>query len=340
MCKYTYLVTLYLKKSYICAMNRLLILSALAILLAGCTSHSTYRTDSGEIWTTSYNVTYQSATDLSDSIRNVLEEVDRSLSPFNPNSRISAINAGVSMATDSLLRRMITLSAEVNGVSHGMFDPTVAPLVNLWGFGYRKARDVPDSAAVAEALQLVGISRCRLNGDTLVKGHPDMEFNFSAIAKGFACDLVGEMLRRNGVTNYLVEIGGEIVASGLNSRGELWHVQIDAPQPGNSHRRLTVITLTDCALATSGNYRNFHHTDSLTVWHTINPLTGYPAVTHTLSATVRASSCALADALATACMAMPADSALSMIATAADAACMLVVEGTDSVPAIVTSPDF
>ncbi|MDE6383256.1 MAG: FAD:protein FMN transferase [Paramuribaculum sp.] len=320
-------------------MNRLTLLAAAAIMLAGCTPTTAYRTDSGEIWTTSYNITYESASDLSDSILAVLNEVDRSLSPFNPDSRISAINAGSSTETDSLLRRMIRVSTEVNGMSGGLFDPTVAPLVNLWGFGYRKARELPDSAAVADALGLVGISRCSLTGDTLIKGHPQMEFNFSAIAKGFACDLVGEMLRRNGVENFLVEIGGEIVAAGINSRGEQWHVQIDAPQPGNGHKRLTVIPLTDCALATSGNYRNYRQADSLTVWHTINPLTGYPAVTHTLSATVRASDCALADALATACMAMSADSALSMIAAVPGAACLLVVESADSM-AVVTSPNF
>lgn len=339
MCKYTYLETLYLKKSYICAMNRPILLAALALMLAGCVPTVSYRTDSGDIWTTSYNITYESASDLSDSILAVLDEVDRSLSPFNPDSRISAINAGTSTATDTMLRRMIRMSTEVNGVSHGLFDPTVAPLVNLWGFGYRKARDIPDSTAVAEALTLVGISRCRLSGDTLVKGHPQMEFNFSAIAKGFACDLVGEMLRHNGVDNFLVEIGGEIVASGVNSRREPWHVQIDAPQPGSAHKRLTVVTLTDCALATSGNYRNYRQADSLTVWHTINPLTGYPAATHTLSATVRASYCAMADALATACMAMPADSALAMIGSVPSAACLLVVESADSMT-VVTSPNF
>ena len=339
MCKYTYLVTLYLKKSYICAMKRLTLLAAAAVMLAGCTPRSSYRTDSGEIWTTTYNITYESASDLSDSIMEVLANVDRSLSPFNPASRISAINAGSSAETDSLLRRMISLSTEVNRVSSGLFDPTVAPLVNLWGFGYRKARELPDSSAVADALALVGIARCSLRGDTLVKGDPQMEFNFSAIAKGFACDLVGEMLRRNRVENFLVEIGGEIVAAGINSRGEQWHVQIDAPRPGNGHKRLTVIALTDCALATSGNYRTYRHADSLTIWHTINPLTGYPAVTHTLSATVRASDCALADALATACMAMPADSALAMIASLPSAACLLVVESADSM-AVVTSPNF
>ncbi|MDE6783120.1 MAG: FAD:protein FMN transferase, partial [Paramuribaculum sp.] len=112
-------------------MNRLTLLAAAAIMLAGCTPTTVYRTDSGEIWTTSYNITYESASDLSDSILAVLNEVDRSLSPFNPDSRISAINAGSSTETDSLLRRMIRVSTEVNGMSGGLLDPTVAPLVNL-----------------------------------------------------------------------------------------------------------------------------------------------------------------------------------------------------------------
>lgn len=320
-------------------MNRISLIIACAIALSSCTPPN-YRTASGDIWTTTYSVTYQSPTDLADSVVTVLEQVDISLSPFNPQSRLAAINAGTSAATDTLLRHMIRLSTHVNTLSYGRFDPTVAPLVNLWGFGYRNARGIPAASAVDSALRLVGIQRCRIQADTLVKGHPGMEFNFSAIAKGYACDLVAQMLRRNGVSNYLVEIGGEIAASGLNSRGEQWHVQIDAPVPGPAHERLTVVTLTDGALATSGNYRNFRQdTTGLSVWHTIDPLTGYPARTSVLSATVRAPECALADALATACMALHADSAIAMIQAIPSAACLLVVAQSDTIT-LLTTPNF
>lgn len=318
----------------------LLLIAAFAV--AACTHVPQYRTCSGSVWTTSYSITYRSDTELNDSISAILADVDASLSPFNPHSLVSAINSGNTACTDSLLREMIVLSQQVCSISHGLFDPSVAPLVNLWGFGYRKAKEeAPDSATVAATLPLVGIGGCSLAGDTLVKGHPQMEFNFSAIAKGYACDLVGRMLRRNGVTDFLVEIGGEIVASGINPHSEPWHVQIDAPNPGLQHERLMVVALTDCALATSGNYRNFRHTDSLTVWHTIDPTTGYPAVTTTLSATVRAPQCALADALATACMAMTPQQAIDMIATVPSASCMLVVASRgNSEFDIIASPDF
>lgn len=317
----------------------LIILSAIC-LLCGCSPSQSYRKLNGEIWTTSYSVTYLSDINLDDSIQAVLIYVDSSLSPFKDSSAVSALNSGGSDVSNPLLKEMITLSKVVNSLTHGRFDPTVAPLVNLWGFGYRKAKGIPDSAAIAQALTRVGIGRCSLSGDSLIKGHPLMELNFSAIAKGYACDLVGRMLQRHGVDNYLIEIGGEIVASGINSRGEPWHIQIDAPVMAPGHEPLTVVGITDCALATSGNYRNYRRSDSLTVWHTIDPATGYPAVTTTLSASVIAPRCALADALATACMAMPPREALRLIADIDSAECMLVVAQPDSGFRTLSSPGF
>lgn len=300
--------------------------------MGGCHHRPTYRIAQGGVWNTLYHITYSSDRDMSDSILAVMKRVEMSLSPFAKSSLISAINRGESATTDTLLRRVFEESMRINGLSHGAFDPTVSPLINLWGFGYTPGDDEPSQQAIDSLLAFVGIDGCRLTEQgEMLKKHPATEFNFSAITKGYGCDLVGEMLRRNGIKNYLVEIGGEIVARGMNPKGEAWRVQIDAPIESDTaplHNQLAVITVSNCAMATSGNYRNFRETGAGKVWHTISPVTGRPALTDLLSATVIAPECITADALATSCMAMPADSAMAMIESIADAEALLITADT------------
>lgn len=302
------------------------IITGAVMTLAGCRHSTTTHQCSGVVWNTTYSITYSSAVNLDDSIMSVMKRVEHSLSPFDRNSLVSAINRGESSATDTLLRRIFNASRQINMLSGGAFDPTVAPLVNLWGFGYDNASQPPTQAMIDSALSHVGISRCRIEADTIVKCSPATEFNFSAITKGYGCDLIGEMLRRNGSADYMVEIGGEIALSGHNPQGEPWHIQIDLPVEGAApgSDALAVIELTDCGIATSGNYRNFKQSASGKTWHTIDPTTGRPAVSTTLSATVIARDCMTADALATACMAMTAEKALSMIRSVDGAEALLV----------------
>lgn len=319
---------------------------SLIVFLTSCLGgEDRYRKFEGSVWATTFHVTYHSDKVLDDSIHAVMMQVERSLSPFDSESLVSAINRGDSDRTDSLLRRIFITSQEVNRRSGGAFDPTVAPLVNLWGFGYKAgALSKPSQSRIDSALALVGIDRCRLDGDRLIKAAPGTEFNFSAITKGYGADLVGEMLRRNGCNDYMVEIGGEMALSGLNSRGEPWHVMIDAPTDADTarvlHERLAMVHVSDCGVATSGNYRNFKRTASGRKHHTISPVTGRPVVTTTLSATVIAPNGMLADALATACMAMPLDSALSMIEAWPGTAAMLVAAGENGNYDIHTSSRF
>lgn len=306
------------------------VVAVAALGTLSCTSNVAWRTSSGAVWGTTYRITYQADVDLTDSILAETEAVDRSLSMFRDSSTVSRINAGTSVIVDSLFRTVFELSQRVSAASGGRFDPTVAPLVDMWGFGRRvdSGNEVPDSAAVAEALKGVGIDRCRIVGDSIVKAHPTTEFDFSAIAKGYGVDRVAAMLRRCGCVNFMVEIGGEISLSGHNPRGALWRIQVDAPvrdagAPGDS--ALTVLELTDCAVATSGNYRNYRRVgvDSV-VGHTINPLTGFPAPEGWLSATVIAPECALADALATALMASPPENAARLMGRFASTKALLV----------------
>jgi len=298
------------------------LISAFFLIFASCSDN--FITNDGFCWGTSYHIVYNSGSDLSDSIKTEIERIDASLSMFNPESLISAVNDSRSDSVDALFADVFRLSQRVNILSGGVFDPTVGPLVDLWGFGRRRDKTAgePDSAEIAVALTAVGISDCRLCGDgrRVIKKSPATAFDFSAVAKGYGVDCVAAMLRRNGVRDYMVEIGGEIALLGRNPRGGRWRIQIDAPVASDSngaplHNRYTVLELGPeaTAVAGSGNYRNSRRTaDGSVIGHTISAIDGRPVGSSTLAASVIAPTCALADALATAAMAMPPDSALAM----------------------------
>ncbi len=304
-----------------------LLLIPVTLGLGSCNPTSTYNNCEGSVWATTYHITYSSNRMLDDSILSVMNSVEMSLSPFADSSLVSRINRNETDVTDSLFRRILEVSKEVNRISDGAYDPTVAPLVNLWGFGYKTSGQEPQQSMIDSALHLVGISDCYVADNRIVKQNPLTEFDFSSITKGYGCDLIGEMLQRNGCSDYIVEIGGEVSVKGKNPRGEPWRIMIDAPVENDTavvHKRMAVIAVTDCGVATSGNYRNFRNTSNGKTWHTISPSTGYPVKTSTLSATIIAPDAMTADALATACMAMPLGSALKMIETLPDTEALLV----------------
>ncbi len=276
----------------------------ITLLLTSCVK-SNYKQCEGAVWGTTYHITYKSDRNLDDSIIAEMRKVELSLSMFDSCSTVSRINRRESDKADVMLLQILKLSSLVHKASRGAFDPTVAPLVDLWGFG-RKGREtaLPDSAAVAHVMQRVGFDKVTIdcNSITMPEG---MELDFSAIAKGFGVDCVAAMLARNGCKDYMVEIGGEVSVSGKNPTGADWHIMIQDPTSGliADDRAVNVLELTNCAVATSGNYRNYRNitTDSV-VGHTIDPLTGYPKATSVVSVTVIAPTCALADALATSVM--------------------------------------
>ncbi len=322
-------------------MKRILPIILIVTAMAGevsCTRKGEWRRNSGAVWATQYNITYYSDRDLSDSIQEVFRTVEMSLSPFNPQSRISRINRGETDSADVLIERVMAISRDINRASRGAFDPTVSPLVNLWGFGYTGHPSdgrlpSPSQAQIDSALMAVGIGDCSISGGKIAKKSPATTFNFSAVTKGLGCDLMGEMLRRNGCTDYMVEIGGEMALSGHNPRGGEWRVQIDAPVPDNTgmHRTMCVAEFTDCGIATSGNYRNFL-TDTAGVrrGHTISPVTGRPVQTPLVSVTVVAPDCAEADAIATACMVSDPSAAEALVRGRKGICALLVTAEADS----------
>lgn len=301
---------------------------ALFISLVGCNQQNSIHKASGVTWNTQYHITYLSTENLDDSIQPVLRQVELSLSPFCPNSLISCINNGEDVEADSMLATVFETSKQVNAWSHGAFDPTVSPLINLWGFGYKNLGVTPTDAQIDSVLHYVGIDSCYLVANRIKKKHPYTSFNFSAITKGYGCDMIAEMMHRNGCDDFMIEIGGEIVVSGCNPKGEKWLIMIDAPIENDTpvtRSSAAMIEVSDCGIATSGNYRNYRkNSDGKTIGHTIDPKTGQPVASSTLSATVIAPNAMLADALATACMAMPLNQALKMIESTPSTSALLI----------------
>lgn len=259
----------------------------------------------GGIFGTIYNITYDSSVNLDDSIKQVLTDVDNSLSPFNPESNISAINKNTTDVPDSRMLQVFNLSKEISQKTDGAFDITVAPLVNLWGFGFENM-DEQNIQMVDSILEFVGIDKINLIDGKLVKTDARVQLDCSAIAKGYGVDAVGLYLESKGVKNYMVEIGGEIRTKGYNPNGARWKIGVNTPDDDieKSCEIAQVIELTDISVATSGNYRNYYIKDNKKYAHTIDPRTGHPIQHNILSSTVLAKDCSVADAYATSFMVM------------------------------------
>ena len=277
-------------------MRRFLFFGFGLLLLVSCTEKAVFQKNSNLVFGTIYNITYQYADDLQAEIEAELQKVDGEFSMFNPQSTVARINGGDSTVERSaMFREIFELAQTVNKETNGAFDIHVAPLVNAWGFGF-KHDQLPTPQQV----------------DSLLKIRDQMDF--SAIAKGYGCDVVARLLRSHGIENFMVEIGGEVVLSGHNDKGQPWHIGVNKPVENPEDGDLqTVLSITDCAIATSGNYRNFYYTDGQRYAHTIDPRTGYPVQHSLLSATVVAADCATADAYATSFMVLGLDSAQAVL---------------------------
>lgn len=271
-----------------------------------------YQKAEGAIFGTLYHATYQSRRDLTAGLERELAAVDSSLSMFNPSSTLSRINRGETDSLDDRLLDVLLLATHVSRATGGAFDVTVAPLVNAWGFGYKHGQ-LPSAAQVDSLRALVGYEGLHIEGRRLRKDHAGAVIDLSAIAKGYGTDRAARYLESQGVKNYLVEIGGEIVARGTNAKGETWRIAVEKPVDDSlcaRHESSATLTLTDCAMATSGNYRNYHvGPDGQKRAHTIDPHTGRPVQHSLLSATVIAPTCAEADAYATSFMVLGLDGA-------------------------------
>ena len=255
---------------------------------------------------TFYHIVYQCDSDLTQSINAELAKVDQSLSPFNEHSVITAVNNNQEVVLDSMFLDVYQKALQISRETDGAFDITVAPLVNAWGFGFKNGSQ-PSAPQVDSLKQIVGYQKVSLVDGKIVKQDPRMMLDCSAIAKGYGCDAVARLLRNRGIRNFMVEIGGEIVASGVNDKQKPWTIGVTKPTDDSlniGNELQTILNVTDKAMATSGNYRNFYYQGGKKFAHTIDPKTGYPVQHSILSATVLADECAIADAYATSFMVM------------------------------------
>lgn len=264
-----------------------------------------FQTESGMIFGTFYNITYQKHNSLKKEIEAELRRVDASLSTFNDTSTISRLNRNEEYILDTLFNHVFNNSMYISEETRGAFDITVAPLVNAWGFGFKQGR-FPDSQMVDSLREFVGYRNAGITPEGIVvKFDPRVMFDCSAIAKGYAVDLIAGLLKKHKVKNFMVDIGGEVVVHGHNPQQGLWKIGINKPVDDSlavNQELQAIMHVTDMAIATSGNYRNFYYRNGRKYAHTIDPRTGYPVEHGLLSATVVAPDCMTADAYATAFM--------------------------------------
>ena len=287
----------------------------LSVLLAACTGGKCdLVTLKGEAQGSTFTIKYRDAAqrDLSVSVDSVLKAIDQSLSLWVEGSTVNAFNTADAAFTsnDSHFRIMVARSEQLWDETEGAFDPTVLPLVKAWGLG-KEGMGTLDTLAVDNIRRFVGMDRLAMDEDwreqgvfppkmTYRKAYPEVQFDPNGIAQGYTVDVLAQLLDARGITDYMVEVGGEVRARGLNDRGGVWTIQIDKPVEGQEHVEQIVVPLADRSLATSGNYRKFIEVDGRRYGHTIDPRTGRPAMNSLLSASIIADDCATADALATA----------------------------------------
>jgi thiamine biosynthesis lipoprotein len=276
------------------------------VTLASCSGNRQYISNEGFIYGTIYHVTYESpeGKDLQTEIEAVMNEVNHSMSTYDSTSTISKVNRNIDTELDQYFTTVFKKAEEISEITNGAFDITVAPMVNVWGFGFKNKEQVT-SELIDSLKNIVGYKKVRIENGKLLKDHPNTMLDASAIAKGFASDLVANYLQDQGCENYMVEIGGEVVASGKNAKGNYWSIGISNPDDNElftEQKLKAIVELKDMALATSGNYRNFYIEDGVKYAHTIDPKTGYPVQHSLLSTTVLADNCMTADAFATAFM--------------------------------------
>lgn len=259
-----------------------------------------------------------------------LEEINQSMSTYRPDSEISRFNklpAGRTMPVSADFYQVLQISANVFKLSEGAWDGTVKPLVNLWGFGNaRPVRQTPAPEAVANALARTGFGRIRMLPDGQIgKDDSQITLDLASIAKGYGVDAIAALIRREGYRDFLVEIGGEVVAAGVRKDGRPWVVGINRPVPEATATAVyRAFALSDGALATSGGYRNFFEVDGVRYSHVIDPRTGYPVSNRVACVSVVAPNCTLADGLATALMVMGINESLTLVNRLENVECLII----------------
>lgn len=312
----------------------LVVLAACAVLFSSCNSREKeYVKISGFAQGTTYSMSYRDAQkrNLQPQVDSILKNFDQSLSIYCKTSIITRINNNdTTVRTDAYFDECYKLSEEVYKATNGAFDITVGPLVQAWGFGLKK-RDKITKERIDSILPLVGMGKVKLVDGKLIKSNPNMFVDVNAIAQGYSVDVIAHYFESKGINEYLVEIGGETLCKGLNSKGKAWVIGIDKPFDNNvtpgQDLQAKVALPSGKALATSGSYRKFFEENGVKYSHELDPKTGYPAHNTLLSISVITNNCALADGYATAFMVMGVDKAKEFLAKRSDMDAFMVYSG-------------
>ena len=328
----------------------LLLIAATAVLssaLSSCSSRPEYRRIEGFAQGGTFHIIYSAPAAGVDEdtvislVSRRLQDIDFSISGYNKGSLLSRFNRGENIVPDRYFLELFDMSRKLWEETGGLFDVSGGPLFDFWGFGFKdpsgldSLRDDARTARIVDSLlEFTGMDLLTLEEGRIIRKDPRVQLNFNAIAQGYTCDVVADLLDSLGVQDYLVEVGMEIVCKGLNASGKPWRIGIDAPVDGSQTAGENVqkfLDLTDCGITTSGNYRKYFIVNGKKYSHSINPVTGYPVQHDLLSATVistdTARGGALSDAYATYCMVLGKDAAARFIGSRGDLRGYLIYDG-------------
>ena len=319
--------------------NLLTLLFFLFLPVLATASQEKEFTVAGETMGTTYHVTvvtgHLSRTNgLKEKIDKRLHEINRSMSPYLKESEISRFNRlkniGEMFCPSPDFFSVMRKSRHLHGLTHGAWDPTVGPLVDLWGFGrVRRQPVIPSADAIDKARQAVGFAKIKLIPEgCLAKGNPDLTLDLGSIAKGYGVDAVARVVEEQGFENFLVEIGGEVFVKGVRLDGAPWRIGINTPLKTAAFNSIyrAIPLAGNRAMATSGTYRNFFEANGKTYSHVIDPRTGFPVQTGVVSVSVIAGNCTVADGLATALMVLGHQKGLDLVKKLPSAECLIIVQ--------------
>lgn len=296
-------------------MKKIFVTAFIFMLFASC--HRQQKMNYSGVTQGSYfSITYfdENGRNFENEIDSIFEAVDNSVSLWNENSIIRKVNRNEDVVVDQIFKDNFEWSRRASELSGGAFDATIGPLVSAWGFHYKKELEMTPET-VDSIRQLVDYRKIEIIDDKVVKANPNMTLDFNAVAQGYTADLVGKLLETNGIYNYLVDVGGEIMAHGAKPNGEEWVIGIEKPAENfDSERSVQIkINLKDRGIVTSGNYRKYIEKDGVRYSHSINPKTGYPVPQDLLSATIIAENATWADCLASICMLVGREKAVELL---------------------------
>lgn len=293
---------------------------------------------------TTYHITYfdQKNRDFKPEIEELLNDFNKSVSLYDTSSIITKVNNNDgNVIIDEYFKVCFNKSMEVSKATDGAFDVTVGPLVDGWGFSFKK-KERMDSAEVDSILKFTGYQLVEMTGGKVIKKDKRVELDFNALAQGYSVDLVSRLLDSENISSYIVEIGGEVYAKGKKPNGDYWKVGIEKPVDNRegSNPLIAVAKIENKALNTSGNYRKFYIENGIRYSHEISPKTGYPAYNNVLSATVLANDCISADAYATAFMVMGLEKSIQFLSKHHELSAYLIYSDEKGNYQIFESPEL